>query len=233
LHTCSTVHKQVPLAAQKSEKVLLDAVFRTALTWLTEQKNAKWASVFLVSLTLRDAIMVTATPTSQPDPATPEAQKAAADMRAATFGRLMAMLLASPQHAGMTLAQTNAYIMPAIALGQFAMVGAHQTEKGPMSIAAAAWWALVSPEIDQRLSDSRDPHLSLQAADWNSGDQPWIIEAFGEPKLLNSLLGRLSEQKFKGKTAKLRAHLADGRIAVGRLEPNPAETSSPTGPTKA
>jgi cytolysin-activating lysine-acyltransferase len=223
----------VPLTCQKSAKVSLDAVFGPALTWLTGQKNAKWASVFRNTLTVRATFMVTTTPSSQPDPSTPEAQKAAADMRAATFGRLMAMLLASPKHAGMTLAQTNAYVMPAIALGQFAMVGAHQTEKGPMSIAAAAWWALVSPEIDQRLSDSREAHLSLQAADWNSGDQPWVIEAFGEPKLLNSLLGRLAEQKFKGKTAKLRAHLADGRIAVGRLEPKPSETTPTTVPNKA
>jgi cytolysin-activating lysine-acyltransferase len=165
--------------------------------------------------------MVT-THTDQPPDAMPaEAQKAAADARAAAFGRIIAMLMSSPRHAGMTLAQANGYLAPAIALGQFALLGAQQTENGPMAVAGAAWWAFVSPDVDQRLTESRDAHLRLEPAEWKSGDQPWVIEAIGDPKLVNELVKRLAERNFKGKTAKLRAFLPDGRVAVGRLEPKP------------
>jgi hemolysin-activating ACP:hemolysin acyltransferase len=149
------------------------------------------------------------------------AQRTAADARAATFGRLLALLMASPRHMSMTLAEANAYVAPAVALGQVAIMAAQKSEGGPMALAGAAWWALVSPEVDQKLSASRDAHLRLELADWNSGDQPWVIEAIGDPKVVNELVKRLAERNFKGKAAKLRAHLPDGRVAVGRLEPRP------------
>jgi cytolysin-activating lysine-acyltransferase len=156
-------------------------------------------------------------------PLTPEAQRAASDARAATFGRMVALLMASPKHAGMTLAEANGLVAPAVALGQFALVSAQQAENGPIAVAAAIWWAFVSPEVDQRLTDSRDPHLKLQPQEWRSGDQPWIIEAIGEAKVVNDMVGKLAEGYFKGKPAKIRAQLPDGRMAVGRLEPKPKD----------
>jgi cytolysin-activating lysine-acyltransferase len=161
---------------------------------------------------------------SQATTATPEEQRAAADARAATFGRLMALLMASPRHAAMTLADANAYVAPPVALGQFALVNAQQAENGPLAVVAAAWWAFVSPEVDQRLSESREAHFKLQPQDWRSGDQPWVIEALGEAKVVNDLVGKLAERYFKGKHAKIRAHLPDGRVAIGRLEPRPPGT---------
>jgi hemolysin-activating ACP:hemolysin acyltransferase len=169
--------------------------------------------------------MVTTAPAGSSGAATPEALRAAADARAATFGRILALLMASPRHAGMTLAEANGFIAPAIALGQFAMVGAQQVENGPMAIAGAAWWAFVSPEVDQRLSESREAHLRLQPQDWKSGDQPWVIEAIGDPKIINDLIGKLAERHFTNRPAKIRAYLPDGRVAVGRLEPKAAETT--------
>jgi cytolysin-activating lysine-acyltransferase len=165
--------------------------------------------------------MVTAPTAGQP--LTPEQQRAASDARAATFGRMVALLMASPKHAGMTLADANALVGPAVALGQFALVSAQQAENGPIAVAAAIWWAFVSPEVDQRLTDSREPHLKLLPQDWRSGDQPWIIDAIGEAKVVNDMVGRLAEGMFKGKHAKIRAQLPDGRIAVGRLEPKPKD----------
>ena len=164
---------------------------------------------------------------AQPDRPTPEALRAAADARAATFGRLVALLMASPRHAGMTLAEANAHVAAAVALGQFALVSAQQAENGPLAVAAAAWWAFVSPDVDQRLSESRDAHLRLQPQDWRSGDQPWVIEAIGEAKVVNELVGKLAERYFKGKPAKIRAHLPDGRIAVGHIGPRQPASAQP------
>lgn len=175
--------------------------------------------------------MVSAAPTDTPandrgqppsDPLT-----ATADARAATFGRVLALMMASPRHSTMTLAEANASIAPPLALGQIAMMGAKAVDGGPVALAAAAWWAYVSPEVDQRLTASREPHMKLLPNEWNSGDQPWIIEALGEQRLVSELIKTLAEKHFIGKPAKLRAVLPDGRVAVGRLEPRPPGAHAP------
>ena len=151
-----------------------------------------------------------------------EARKAAAatEAMAATFGRVVALLIASPRHRKLKLEDVGTMLMPAIALGQYAVVGAKAQKDGPVSIAAAVWWAFVSPEVDKRLSESRDEFLKLSASEWNCGDLPWVIEAIGEQKILNEMVKRIASRKFKGKPAKLRALMPDGKVAVGSLEPS-------------
>lgn len=141
-----------------------------------------------------------------------------ADQRAAAFGRIMAMMTISPRHSKLTLREINNYLTPAVSLGQFAMVGAQSQQGGPTALAAVAWWALVSPEIDKRLTDSRSEFLHLEGSEWKSGDQPWIIDAVGDQRVVSELLKMLAERTFKERPAKLRASMPDGRIAVGRLE---------------
>ena len=163
---------------------------------------------------------------SSPNPAAADGaskdSKQAADDRAAAFGRIVAMLMTSQRHSKLTLSQVNEFLMPAIAHGQFAVIGAQKTENGPVSLAAAAWWAMVTPEVDQRLTESRDEFLKLDKSEWAGGDQPWIIEAIGEPRIVNELVKRVAARNFKDRPAKVRAILPDGRIAVGKLEPRPA-----------
>ena len=150
------------------------------------------------------------------------------DARAANLGRLVALLMISPRHSKMTVHDLNTYLAPALGLGQFAVVGAKDQSTGPTKVAAAAWWAFVSPEVDQRLTESREPFLTLAPDEWNSGPVPWIVEAIGEARVVNELLKQIATRNFKGATAKLRAVLPDGRIAVGRMEP-----SSPAAQAKA
>ena len=86
--------------------------------------------------------MVSPTPADPTAPATgspsPEALRAAADARAATFGRILALLMASPRHSKLTLAEANTYVTPAVATGQIALIGAQHADGGPMALAAAA-----------------------------------------------------------------------------------------------
>ncbi len=126
----------------------------------------------------------------------------------------------------MTLAEANASIAPPLSLGQIALMASKKQEGAPIALAAAAWWAYVSPEIDQRLTDSREPQLKLHPDEWRSGDQPWIIDAIGDPRIVSELVKTLAERHFRGKTAKLRAVMPDGRMAVGRLAPRTAEPGS-------
>lgn len=163
-------------------------------------------------------------PAAQP-PMSPEAARKAAeasDQRAAAFGRIMAIMSASNRHNKLTLRELTTYVTPAIALGQFAMVGAQQQQGGPMSVAAVVWWAMVSPEVDKRLSDSTSEFLHVEGKDWKSGGQPWVIDTVGEPKIVGELLKKLSESTFKATPAKIRAAMPDGRMAVGYIKPKEA-----------
>ncbi len=148
------------------------------------------------------------------------------DARAANLGRLVAMLMISPRHSKLTVHELNIFLGPALALGQFAVVGAKDVKDGPTKVAAAAWWAFVTPEVDQRLTDSRDEYLKLAPDEWNSGNIPWIVEAVGEARIVNEMLKNIAARTFKGAPAKLRAVLPDGRIAVGRMEPAKSEAKA-------
>ena len=154
-------------------------------------------------------------------PMPPEAARKAAEaseQRAAAFGRIMAIMSASNRHNKLTLRELNTYVTPAIALGQFAIVGAQQQQGGPMAVAAVVWWALVSPEVDKRLSESTSEFLHVEGKDWKSGSQPWIIDTVGDPKIVGELLKKLSEGTFKATPAKIRAAMPDGRMAVGFIK---------------
>lgn len=176
-----------------------------------------------------------AVPGQEPTPAAPakpalspeDAKKAAeaADQRAAAFGRILALMSASGRHNKLTLRELSNHLTPAIALGQYAMVGAQQQKDGPMGIAAVAWWAFVSPEVDKRLSESSSEFLHLEPKDWRSGPQPWVIDTAGDPKIIGELLKKLAEGSFKNQPAKIRAALPDGRIAVGQIKPKDPGTA--------
>jgi cytolysin-activating lysine-acyltransferase len=171
--------------------------------------------------------MVKTTPqnTTASDAAATDPVAGSADARAATFGRVLALMMASPRHSMMSLAEANASVAPPLALGQIALMGAKRGEATPMALAAAAWWAFVSPEVDERLTASREPHLKLDPTEWRSGDQPWIIEAIGDPRIVSELIKTLADRQFRGQTAKLRAVLPDGRVAVGRLDPTAVDAA--------
>jgi hemolysin-activating ACP:hemolysin acyltransferase len=159
-------------------------------------------------------------PAAGPSPAS------SVDTRAANLGRLVALLMISQRHAKLTVHELNSFLAPALALGQFAVIGAKDTKDGPTKVAAAAWWAFVSAEVDQRLTASRDEFLKLKPEDWKSGTIPWIIEAVGESRIVNAMLKNIAARNFKGAPAKLRAVMPDGRIAVGRMEPAKTETKT-------
>lgn len=144
-------------------------------------------------------------------------ERAATDARAAALGRIAALLMASPRHADMTLRDLGDFLAPAVARGQFALLCLHSGDGQP-PVVGAMWWAFVSDGVDRRLSASRAAHLKLEAADWQSGDQPWIVEMLGDRQVLNELIKRVAGKAFPAKPAKLRTLLPDGRLAVGRLE---------------
>jgi hemolysin-activating ACP:hemolysin acyltransferase len=90
---------------------------------------------------------------------------------------------------------------------------------------AAVLWAMVSEDVDRRLSAELDKPIRLQASEWRSGTIPWIVAALGEPNTTGQLLGQLSKTVFKDRPAKLRTRGPDGKAFIGRLEVDPVRPS--------
>ncbi len=65
-------------------------------------------------------------------------------------------------------------------------------------------WALVSPEVAQRL---RSPQPKIAPHEWKSGEEVWLIDAIAPFGQLEETLKELIEKNFAGK--KVSAHLPD------------------------
>lgn len=165
--------------------------------------------------------------TARPELAADEIKKRASAAKhvAASFGEIVTLMMRSQENKSITLQDLEWMIVPALQNGQFAVAEAQSKETGAVMPVGAVLWAFVSPEIDQRLSNTLDQPPRLQGADWRSGDIPWIVMAIGEPKLLGGLLQQLSKSVFARQAPKMRARGADGKVAIGRLEFNSAPAS--------
>ncbi len=137
---------------------------------------------------------------------------------AASFGEIVTLMMRSAADKSITLQDLEWMVVPALQTGQFAVAEAQSKDTGAVMPVGAVLWAMVSPEVDQRLSSMLDQPTRLQAAEWRSGDIPWIVMAIGDPKLLGGLLQQLSKSIFSKQAPKMRARGADGKVAVGRLD---------------
>ncbi len=144
---------------------------------------------------------------------------------AASFGEIVTLLMRSPADKSITLQDLEWMVAPAIMTGQFAVAEAQSKETGAVMPVGAVLWAFVSAEIDQKLSTNPDAPVRLAPGEWRSGDNPWVVMAIGDPKIVGGLLQQLMKTAFAGKLAKMRARGADGKITVGRLEAGPPPSS--------
>jgi cytolysin-activating lysine-acyltransferase len=156
----------------------------------------------------------------EPAQLSPEEAKRRAVMAkqmAASLGELVLLLMRSPAERHHTLGDLEWLVAPAIVHGQFAIAEAQAKDTGIVTPIGAVLWAFVSPEVDQRLSDTATP-LRLKPNEWRSGDIPWIVFILGDTRVLGGLLQRLHQQVFTGKAPKMRVRGADGKISVGTIE---------------
>jgi hemolysin-activating ACP:hemolysin acyltransferase len=136
---------------------------------------------------------------------------------AAAFGELVTMLMRSPADKHHTLGDLEWLVVPALAHRQYALAEAQSKETGAISPVGGVLWALVSEEVDKRLSDLSAP-VRLKPNEWRSGDIPWIVLATGDKRILAGLIEQLSKTVFKDRAPKMRARGADGKVSVGVIE---------------
>lgn len=139
-------------------------------------------------------------------------------MVGASFGGVVAVLMRSPEFRNVFLADLEWLVLPALAHRQFALAEGQDKRTGAVAPVAVVLWAMVSPEVDQRISAKLDGPIRLAPNEWRSGDIPWIVASVGSREALASLLRNLAQTKFNT-PAKLRVVDAQGRIAVGSLSP--------------
>lgn len=136
---------------------------------------------------------------------------------AASFGEIALLMSRSPAEQHYALRDLDWLVAPAVSLGQFALAEAQSKSNGLVVPVGAVLWALVSPEVDQRLSAQETGPIRLAPSEWRSGDIPWVIHTIGEPKILGGLMEQLTKTVFKDRAPKMRIRGQDGKAKVGEI----------------
>jgi cytolysin-activating lysine-acyltransferase len=108
-------------------------------------------------------------------------------------------------------------VVPALLTGQFSIAEAKAQPEGTTVPVGVVLWASVSPEVDKRLSEQFTSPVRLRPDEWRSGDQIWLIDAAGDPRVLNGLMQRLGETSLKGRKIKSWGQGEDGKPLVRTL----------------
>lgn len=170
-----------------------------------------------------------AAPAAALDPEEAKKRAAASKRMAASFGEIVLLMAQSPAEQHYALRDLDWLVAPAVRLGQFALAEAQSKTNGLVVPVGAVLWALVSAEVDQRLTSQATGPIRLQPAEWRSGDIPWIIHTVGEPKILGGLMEQLTKTVFKDRAPKMRIRGEDGKAKVGEIhikEKAPAAASA-------
>ena len=146
---------------------------------------------------------------------------AVAKQISSSFADIVTLLMRSETERNRTLGDLEWMVVPAMQAGQFAVAEAQSQETGVVAPLGVVLWAMVSAEVDKRLTAEAGQPMTLAPDEWRSGDIPWIVAAFGDNKVVGQLFEQLSKNVFTKQPAKLRARDKDGNPFVGRLEFKP------------
>ncbi len=154
----------------------------------------------------------------------------AAKRRLLALGQIVSLMARHPQYRAMPLADIESLVGPALASGQYLVVEAHTKDRSAVAPIAMALWAVVSSEIDARLSTNLEQPPRLAPNEWRSGDIPWLVAAAGDQRVLGPVLQKLQEAAHKGRALKMRLKQPDGTMRVGTLDQLPVMTSESARP---
>jgi hemolysin-activating ACP:hemolysin acyltransferase len=172
-----------------------------------------------------DITMTNAGPAAPSTRIPEDVQRRIAAGRAVTtaLGQMVSVLLRSKPHRNIPIGALETVLAPAIATRQFAVVegvaGPEAPSDAPLVPVGLVLWAWVSPEIDRRLDTATDASARIQPTEWQSGDVLWLVEAVGEQKTIDAMIGRLTDTEWKGRSAKFRMKGADGQLVTRLTAP--------------
>jgi len=146
--------------------------------------------------------------------------------RSAALAQILTVLMRSPQHKHVALADLEWLVFPPLLSGQYSVAQVNSKDGKTSFPAAVVLWASVSADVDKRLSENLNSPVRLRPDEWKSGNILWLIEAVGDPRILPSLLNQLSERAFKGKEVKVRTRDDQGKVILQSLRTAIASQSS-------
>ena len=152
---------------------------------------------------------------------------------ALAFTQVVGILMRSPHYRQYTLGDLEWLVIPPVMAGQFRIGEAKSNNgQGAAVPVAVVLWALVSPEVDQRLTQDSSTSFQLKPAEWKSGDIPWLVHAAGETRFVRFVVDQLVKTTFKGRKVKVRGRDREGNVKVHVLdgsasrEPNSADKAA-------
>ena len=133
---------------------------------------------------------------------------------AAAFGEIVGVFMRSKEFRKLTLGDLDHLVIPAVVSKQFIVAEAKSQRNGMVVPVATVLWAMVSEEVDRRLSTDLDKPVRLEAKDWKSGDIPWLIAAAGDKRVVSNMLHQLQSKVFKDRQIKFRSRDENGQTTV-------------------
>ena len=104
----------------------------------------------------------------------------------------MSLLARAPRYRDMPVSDLDWFLMPAIAAGQYLIGETKPSAERRGGVVAMLLWARVSPEVDKRLSESKDKPPRLEPEEWTSGDIVRVIEVVGRKDAIKPLLAEFT-----------------------------------------
>jgi len=136
----------------------------------------------------------------------------------ASVGDIVAVFSRSPAHKHFAFGDLDWMVLPAVVSGQFYVAEAEHKEAGFRAPVACVLWASVSEEVDRRLETEAGRRIRVRPDEWTSGQQLWIVDVAGEPRMVQGVLKHLMEQVFKDRSVKLVVRDASGATKVETLQ---------------
>lgn len=132
------------------------------------------------------------------------------------FTQAVGVLMRSSHYREYKIADLEWLLLPPITNGQFRIGEAKLDEKhgGATLPVSLVLWALVSPDVDQRLTAATGTAPQLAPEEWKSGDIPWLVHAAGETRFVRPVVEQLMATTFKGQTVKVLARDKDDNVKV-------------------
>jgi hemolysin-activating ACP:hemolysin acyltransferase len=115
----------------------------------------------------------------------------------AIFGQIVSLFLRSAKHRHQFIADLEWSVLPALVNNQYLVSETVDKTSGIRSPVAVIMWAMVSNDVDKRLSSDLSLRPVLKPEEWKSGPIPWLVEAVGDQHAVSALVKALVDKKFK------------------------------------
>jgi cytolysin-activating lysine-acyltransferase len=150
---------------------------------------------------------------------TEKVRRDAASLRnALAFTQALGVLMRSPHYGKYRLADLEWLVIPPLMNGQFRIGEAKPDPNGPALPVAVVFWALVSADVDKRLTEAKSAAPRLTPEEWKSGDILWLVHAAGETRFVRSVIDQLMKSTFAGRAVKVLANDREGNAKVHVLD---------------